>query len=242
MMLSIILAAMLAGGGLAHAEDSFNRYSLKTPRDFTVMLVQTAYTTQPRGVFLERIRRLVVPTAPGSLATPMAVAYETSDLRNLRGPRNALVRSAIADVVVTTRGVAWMEFPANVNLVPPLDIPPPPGRTPAIACYAIRVSGRNVAKTTMVTSDQHGTQELVIEQPESLCVPASIYVVGDVPVPGIPPVLPPAPPGPARLCFAVKPKKPAVQPPVVAIASPFTDTVNLLEPVREHCIEATITP
>lgn len=239
-MRSVILAVVLAGGALAHAQDSFNRYRLKSPPDFTVILVQTAYSTQPRGVFLERIRRLVVPTAPGSLATPMAVAYETSDLRNLSGLRNALVQSAIADVVVTTQGVAWMEFPANVNLEPPLDLPPPPGRTPMLACYAIRVSGPNVTKTTMVTTDQLGTQSIMIGQPESLCVPASIYVVGDVPVPGIPPVLPPAPPGPARLCFGVKPEKPGVEPGVAAIASAFTDTVSALEPVREHCVDATI--
>ena len=96
----------------------------------------------------------------------------------------------------------------------------------------------------VATTDAFGTQRLVIGRPESLCVPGSVGLPGDpyFYYPAYGEDFPPAPPAPVRLCFKVRPEKPALRPPVAAVATFLGSAVAALQPVREHCVEATITP
>jgi hypothetical protein len=127
----------------------------------------------------------------------------------------------------------WLEVPAVKDAVEPLVIPPPPGDQPAYACYRVRIAGPNMLKATQHTidqfSEQFGGQSLTILQPESLCVPATLD--GSMP-----------PAGSARACFTVKPGKPVVDPPTVALSTVFQGFLSDLEPVDEYCIEATVSP
>jgi len=238
LIVAFIMPFLLTATGIAHAAE--NRYGMAaTPPNNATMVVLTAYSDAESYVLtVTRMRRLV---ASESGAT--TVAYDMGAFHALDGPEHALVESAIADVVVTTRGVSWMEFPAHVDTDTPLPIPSPAERNPSAVCYRIRGVGSVVTKV-VETTDAFGTQRLVIGRPESLCVPGSIAVPGDpyfyYPAYGV--AFPPAPPGPARLCFKVRPEKPALHPPAAAVATFLGSAVVALEPIKEHCVEATITP
>ena len=235
---ALIMSVLLTPTEIAHAAE--NRYGMTAapPHNATVVAL-TAYSDAESYVLtVTRIGRVVASETGG-----MTVAYDMGAFHALDGPENVLVESAIADVVVTARGVRWMEFPAHVDTEPPLDIPSPAGRSPVDVCYRIRAKG-SVAAKVVEMKDAFGTQRLVIGRPESLCVPGSVAFPGDpyfyYPAYGVP--FPPAPAGPARLCFKARPEKPALQPPVAAVATFLGSAVAALQPVREHCVEATITP
>jgi len=235
---ALIIPVLLTTTEIAHAAD--NRYGMTAaPPNNATMVVLTAYSDAESYVLtLTRMRRVVTSETGAT-----TVAYDMGAFHSLDGPENALVESAVADVVVTTRGVLWMEFPAHVDTEPPLAIPSPAERTPVAVCYRIRAAGSVVAKV-VETTDVFGTQRLVIGRPESLCVPGSVALPGDpyfyYPAYGVD--FPPAPPGPARLCFKVRPEKPALRPPAAAVATFLGSAVAALEPIKEHCVEATITP
>src|SRR5262249_58407993 len=129
------------------------------------------------------------------------------------------------------RNVGWMEFPAHVDAEAPLAIPSPAARNPVSVCYGIRAVG-SVTMKMVETTDAFGTQRLVIGRPESLCVPGSVALPGDpyfyYPAYGVD--FPPAPPGPARLCFKVRPMRPALRPPVAAVATFFGSAMARLRP------------
>jgi len=234
--MALIMPVLLATG-IAHAAE--NRYGMATAPPYNAtMVVLTEYSDDESYVItVARMGRLVVSESGAT-----TVAYDMGAFHALDGPENALVESAIADVVVTARGVGWMEFPAHVDTESPLAIPSPAARSPVSVCYAIRAVG-SVAAKVVETTDAFGTQRLVISRPESLCVPASVALPGDpyfyYPAYGVD--FPPAPPGPARLCFRVRAKQPALRLPGAAVATFLGSAVAALEPVREHCVEATIT-
>jgi len=237
-ILTLIIPVLLTTTSVAHAAE--NRYGMASaaPNNATLMAL-TAYSDDESYVLtVTRMGRVVVSETGAT-----TVAYDMGPFHALDGPENAAVHSDIADVVVTARGVLWMEFPANVDTEPPLTIPSAPGRSPAAVCYGIRAVG-SVRTKAVATTDAFGTQRLAIGRPESLCVPASVALPGDpffyYPAYGVD--FPPAPPGPTRLCFKVRPQKPALRPPGAAVATVLGGTVAALEPVREHCVEATITP
>ena len=236
LIVALITPVLLTPTAIAHAAE--NRYGMTAvPPNNTTMVALTAYSDDESYVTtMTRMRRVVVSETGAT-----TVAYDVGAFHALDGPENVLVESAIADVVVTTRGVRWMEFPAHVDTEPPLAIPSPGERSPAAVCYRIRAVGSVTAKV-VETTDAFGTQRLVIGRPESLCVPGSVALPGDpyfyYPAYGVD--FPDAPPGPARLCFAVRPAKPVLRPPAAAVATFFGSAVTALEPVREHCVEATI--
>jgi hypothetical protein len=238
LIVAFIMSVLLTTTESAHAAE--NRYGMATaPPENATMVVLTAYSEDESYVVtVTRMGRVVVSETGAT-----TVAYDMGAFHALDGPEKVLVESDIAHVVVTARGVQWMEFPANLDTEPPLAIPSPAGRSPVAVCYAIRAVG-SVAAKVVETTDAFGTQRLVIGSPESLCVPASVALPGDpyfyYPAYGVD--FPPAPPGPTRLCFKVRPEKPALRPPVAAVATFFGSAVTALEPVREHCVEATITP
>ena len=234
----IMMPVLLTTTEIAHATE--NRYGMAAaPPHNATMVALTAYSDDESYVLTVARMGRVVASDTGATA----VAYDMGAFHSLDGPENVLVESDIADVVVTTRGVGWMEFPAHVDTEPPLAIPSPAERSPVAVCYRIRGAGSVVTKV-VETTDAFGTQRLVIGRPESLCVPGSVALPGDpyfyYPAYGVD--FPPAPPGPARLCFKVRPKKPAVRPPVAAVATFLGSAVAALAPVREHCVAATITP
>jgi hypothetical protein len=235
---ALVMPVLLTTTEIAHAAE--NRYGMTAaPPNNTTMVALTAYGGAESYVLtVTRIRRLVASETGAT-----TVAYDMGAFHSLDGPENVLVESDIADVVVTTRGVRWMEFPAHVDTEPPLVIPSPAERSPVAVCYQIRAVG-SVAAKVVETTDAFGTQRLVIGRPESLCVPGSVAFPGDpyfyYPAYGVD--FPPAPPWPVRLCFKVRPEKPALRPPVAAVATYFGGAVAALEPVKEHCVEATITP
>ena len=235
---ALLMPVLLTTTRIAHAAE--NRYGMTAaPPNNATMVALTAYSDDESYVLTVTRMGRVVASETGATT----VAYDMGPFHALDGPENALVESAIADVVVTARGVRWMEFPARVDTEPPLAIPSPAQRSPVAICYGIRAVGSVPAKV-IETTDAFGTQHLVIGRPESLCVPGSVALPGDpyfyYPAYGVD--FPPAPPGPARLCFKVRPKKPAVRPPVAAVATFLGSAVAALAPVREHCVEATITP
>ena len=234
--LALIIPVLLTTTHIAHAAE--NRYGMATtPPDNATMMALTAYSDDESYVLtVTRMGRVVVSESGAT-----TVAYDMGPFHALDGPENVSVHSDIADVVVTARGVLWMEFPANVDTAPPLAIPSPAGRSPAAVCYAIRAVG-SVRMKVVETTDAFGTQRLAIGRPESLCVPASVALPGDpyfyYPAYGVD--FPPPPPGPTRLCFNVRPQKPALRPPAAAVATVLGGTVAALQPVREHCVEATV--
>ena len=236
--MALMMPVLLTTTGIAHAAE--NRYGMAAAPPFNAtMVVLTEYSDDESYVItVGRMGRLVV-----SETGVTTVAYDMGTFHALDGPENTLVESAIADVVVTARNVRWMEFPAHVDTEPPLAIPSPAERSPVGVCYRIRGVGSIVEKV-VETTDAFGTQRLVIGRPESLCVPGSVALPGDpyfyYPAYGV--AFPPAPPGPARLCFKVRPEKPSLRPPVAAVATFLGSAVGALERVREHCVEATITP
>ena len=235
--MALIMPVLLTTTDFAHAAE--NRYGMASAPPYNATMVAlTAYSGDESYVLTVARMGRVIASETGATT----VAYDMGAFHALDGPENALVESAIADVVVTTRGVRWMEFPAHVDTEPPLAIPSPAERSPVAVCYAIRAVG-SVGAKVVETTDAFGTQRLVIRRPESLCVPGSVALPGDpyfyYPAYGVD--FPPAPPGPARLCFKVRPEKPALGPPVVAVATFLGSAVAALEPVREHCVEATIT-
>ena len=237
--LALIIHVLLTTTHIAHAAE--NRYGMATtPPDNATMTAVTPYSDDDESYVLTvtRMGRVVVSETGAT-----TVAYDMGTFHALDGPENVLVHSDIADVVVTARGVLWMEFPANVDTAPPLAIPSPAGRSPAAVCYAIRAVG-SVRTKVVETTDAFGTQRLLIGRPESLCVPSSVALPGDpyfyYPAYGVD--FPPPPPGPTRLCFNVRPQKPALRPPAAAVATFFGGTVAALQPVREHCVEATTEP
>ena len=236
--LALIIPVLLTTTHIAHAAE--NRYGMATtPPDNATMMALTAYSDDESYVLtVTRMGRVVVSESGAT-----TVAYDMGPFHALDGPENVLVESAIADVVVTARGVQWMEFPANVDTEPPLTIPSPAARNPVAVCYAIRAVG-SVRTKVVETTDAFGTQRLLIGRPESLCVPSSVALPGDpyfyYPAYGVD--FPPPPPGPTRLCFNVRPQKPALRPPAAAVATYFGGTVAALQPVREHCVEATTEP
>jgi hypothetical protein len=235
---ALLMPVLFRTTEIAHAAE--NRYGMRdAPPHYATMVALTAYSDDESYVLtMRRIRRVVV-----SKTGATTVAYDMGAFHTLDGPENVLVESDIADVVVTAEGVRWMEFPAQVDTEPPLEIPSPGGRRPVSVCYRIRAVGSVVAKV-VETTDVFGTQRLAIGRPESLCVPGSVALPGDpyfyYPAYGVP--FPPAPSGPARLCFNVRPEKPVLRPPAAAVATFFGSAVAALEPVREHCVEATIRP
>jgi hypothetical protein len=235
---ALIMPVLLTTTEIAYAAE--NRYGITAaPPHNATMVVLTAYSDAESYVLtVTRIGRVIASETGAA-----TVAYDMGAFHALDGPENVLVESAIADVVVTTRGVRWMEFPAHIDTEPPLAIPAPAERSPVAVCYRIRAVGSVVAKV-VETTDAFGSQRLVIGRPESLCVPGSVALPGDpyfyYPAYGV--AFPPAPPGPARLCFKVRREKPALRPPVAAVATFLGSAVAALEPVREHCVEATITP
>jgi hypothetical protein len=235
--LALIIPVLLTTTHIAHAAE--NRYGMATtPPDNATMTAVTAYTDDDEAYVLTvtRMGRVIVSESGAT-----TVAYDMGSFHALDGPENVLVHSDIADVAVTARGVLWMEFPANVATEPPLAIPSPADRSPVAVCYAIRAVGSVRAKV-VETTDTFGTQRLAIGRPESLCVPASVALPGDpyYYYPAYGRDFPPPPPGPTRLCFNVRPQKPAARPPAVAVATFLGGTVAALQPVREHCVEATI--
>jgi hypothetical protein len=236
--MALIMPVLLATTGIAHAAE--NRYGMAAAPPYNAtMVVLTEYSDDESYVVTVGRMGRVVASETGATT----VAYDMGAFHALDGPENVLVESDIADVVVTARGVQWMEFPANLDTEPPLAIPSPAERSPVAVCYGIRAVG-SVAAKVVETTDTFGTQRLVIGRPESLCVPASVALPGDpyfyYPAYGVD--FPPPPPGPTRLCFKVRPEKPALRPPVAAVATFFGSAVTALEPVREHCVEATIKP
>ena len=234
--LALIIHVLLTTTHIAHAAE--NRYGMATASpDNATMMALTAYSDDESYVLtVTRMGRVVVSETGAT-----TVAYDMGTFHALDGPENVLVHSDIADVVVTARGVLWMEFPANVDTEPPLAIPSPAARNAVAVCYAIRAVG-SVRTKVVETTDAFGTQRLLIGRPESLCVASSVALPGDpyfyYPAYGVD--FPPPPPGPTRLCFNVRPQKPAVRPPAVAVATFLGGTVAALQPVREHCVEATI--
>jgi hypothetical protein len=240
---ALILPVLLTTTEIAQAAE--NRYGMRAaPSHNATMVVLTEYSVEdgeaePYPVDITHIGRVLA-----SKTGVTTVAYDLGAFHVLDGPENVLVESAIADVVVTTRGVRWMEFPAQIDTEPPLVIPSPAARRPMSVCYQIRRAVGSIMEKEIETTDAFGTQRLVIGRPESLCVPGNVAVPGDpyyyYPAYGVP--FPPVPPGPTRLCFKVRPERPALRPPPVAVATFFGDAVATLEPVREHCVEATITP
>src|SRR5262249_60151860 len=88
---------------------------------------------EPYPVNITHIGRVVASQSGGT-----TVADGLGAFHKLDGLENVLVESAIADVVVTTRGVRWMEFPAQIDTEPPLVIPSPAARSPVSVCYQIR--------------------------------------------------------------------------------------------------------
>jgi len=231
-----LIPVLLTTTGITHAAE--NRYGMTAaPPHNATMVALTAYSDDESYVLTVARMGRVVASETGATT----VAYDMGAFHSLDGPENVLVESAIADVVVTTRGVQWMEFPANVDTEPSLEIPSPAERSPVAVCYRIRAVGSVVTKV-VETTDAFGTQRLVIGRPESLCVPGSVALPGDpyfyYPAYGVD--FPPAPSGPARLCFKVRPEKPALRPSVAAVATFFGSAVVALEPVKEHCVEATI--
>ena len=234
--LALIIPVLLTTISFTHAAE--NRYGMATaPPDNTTLMALTAWSGDESYVLtVTRMGRVVVSESGAT-----TVAYDMGPFHALDGPENVLVHSDIADVVVTARGVQWMEFPANVDIEPPLTIPSPAGRNPVAVCYGIWAAGSVRTKVVEIT-DAFGTQRLAIGRPESLCVPASVALPGDLYFyyPAYAKNFPPAPPGPTRLCFNVRPQRPALRPPVAAVATFFGGTVAALQPVREHCVEATI--
>ena len=233
---ALVMPVLLTTTGIAHAAE--NRYAMAAAPPYSAtMVVLTAYSGDESYVITVSRMGRVVASETGATT----VAYDMGAFHALDGPENVLVESSIADVVVTTRGVRWMEFPAHVDTEPPLAIPSPAERSPAAVCYGIRAVGSVVAKV-VETTDAFGTQRLVIGRPESLCVPGSVALPGDpyfyYPAYGVD--FPPAPPGPTRLCFKVRPKKPALRLPGAAVATFFGSAMAALESVREHCVDATI--
>ena len=237
--LVLIIPVLLTTTSVAHAAE--NRYGMAAaPPHTATMVALTAYGSddEPSVLTATRMGRVVL-----SESGAMTVAYDMGAFHALDGPEKVLVGTAIANVVVTTQGVRWMEFPANVDTEPPLAIPSPAERSPVAVCYGIRAVG-SVAAQVVATTDAFGTQRLVIGRPESLCVPGSVGLPGDpyFYYPAYGEDFPPAPPAPVRLCFKVRPEKPALRPPVAAVATFLGSAVAALQPVREHCVEATITP
>ncbi len=240
---ALIMPVLLMTTEIAQAAE--NRYGMSAaPSHHTTMMVLTDYSAEegeaePYPVDITHIGRVVA-----SRTGVTTVAYELGPFHALDGLENVLVESAVADLVVTTRGVRWMEFPAQVDTEPPLVIPSPGARRPVSVCYQIRRAVGSIMEKEVETTDAFGTQRLVIGRPESLCVPASVALPGDpyfyYPAYGV--AFPPAPLSPTRLCFKVRPERPALRPPPVAVATFFGDAVGALQPVREHCVEATITP
>lgn len=218
----------MALAGVANAgpcTDDYNRYEVKVPLNETVD-VTTAYGSG--SVTLDYARRLVVPVSPAPLDGPHRVAYEAEDSPRIDGPTNVLVDTDLTDFVVSgTKGLAWIEVPAVKDAEPPLVIPPPPGNQPAYACYRVKVSGPNLAKSTQHTEDQFGDQMFLVQQPESLCVPATF----DGTIPAATPVY---------ACFTVKPLKPVLDPPMVAVSTAFQGFLFDVNPVDEYCVEATL--
>ena len=238
LIVALIMPVLLTTTEIAHAAE--NRYGMTAaPPNNATMVALTAYSDDESYVVtITRMGRVVV-----SETGTTTVAYDMGAFHALDGPENVLVESDIADLVVTARGVLWMEFPAQVDTEPPLAIPSSAARSPVAVCYGIRAVG-SVATKVVETSDAFGTQRLVIGRPESLCMPASVALPGDpyFYYPAYGEDFPPAPPGPTRLCFKVRPEKPALRPPVAAVATFFGSTVAALQPVREHCVSATIAP
>ncbi len=247
---ALIIPVLLTTTEIAHAAE--NRYGMRNAppqyapphyyggsSPYIVMTVLTAYSGKSYPVTASRIGR-VITSGTGA----MAVAYDRGSYHIIDGPENVLVESDIADLVVTTRGLQWMEFPANVDTDVPFAIPPPAARRPVSVCYRIRRAAGEIVTKVVETTDAFGTQRLAIGRPESLCVPGIVGLLGDpyfyYPAYGVP--FPPVPPSPTRLCFKVRPERPALRPPPVAVATFFGDAVAMPEPVREHCVEATITP
>jgi len=229
---SIETCSILLGGvalvGIANAgpcTDDYNRYEVKVPLNKTVD-VTTAYGSG--SVTLDYARRLVAPVSPAPLDGPHRVAYEAEDNPHLAGPVNVLVDTALTDFVVSgTKGLAWIEVPAVKDAEPPLSIPTPPGDQPAYACYRLKVAGPNLAKSTQHTTDQFGHQTFAVQQPESLCVPATFN--GSTPAVA-----------PAHACFTVRPAKPILDPPMVAVSTAFQSFLFDVDPLDEYCVEATL--
>jgi hypothetical protein len=238
LIVALIMPVLFTTTEIAHAAE--NRYGMTAaPPNNATMVALTAYSGDESYVLtVTRIRRVVA-----SETGTTAVAYDMGAFHSLDGPENVLVESPLADVVVSTRGVRWVEFPAHLDTEPPLAIPSPAERSPVAVCYRIRAAGA-VAAQVVETTDAFGTQRLVIGRPETLCVPSSVAFPGDpyFYYPAYGRDFPPAPLWPVRLCFKVRPEKPALRPPVAAVATYFGSAVAALEPIKEHCVEATITP
>jgi hypothetical protein len=234
---ALLIPLLFTTTGITHAGE--NRYGMRTtPSHAATMVVLTDWSDDESYVLtISRVRRVIVSETGAT-----SVAYDMGTFHALDGPENVMVESDIADVAVTADGVQWMEFPANVDAEPPLEIPSSAERRPASVCYDIKAAGPIKTKE-VETTDAFGTQRVEIGRPESLCVPASVALQGDryfyYPAYGV--AFPPPPPGPARLCFKVRAERPVLRPSDVAVATFFGSAVTALEPVREHCVEATIT-
>ena len=118
LIIALIMSVLLTTTGSAHAAE--NRYGMATaPPDNATMVALTAYSDDESYVVtITRMGRVVV-----SETGTTRVAYDMGAFHALDGPENVLVESDIADLVVTARGVLWMEFPAHVDTAPPLAMP-----------------------------------------------------------------------------------------------------------------------
>src|SRR5262249_5147765 len=115
---ALIIPVLLTPTSFTDAAE--NRYGMATaPPDNATLTALTEYSDDESYVLtVTRMGRVVVSESGAT-----AVAYDMGPFHALDGPENVLVHSDIADVVVTARGVQWMEFPANVDTEPPLTIP-----------------------------------------------------------------------------------------------------------------------
>ena len=132
--MALMMPVLLTTTEIAHAAE--NRYGMAAAPPHTVTMVAlTAYSSDDEPAVLTATRMgRVVASETGT----MTVAYDMGAFHALDGPEKVLVGTAIANVVVTTQGVRWMEFPANVDTEPPLAIPSPAERSPVAVCYGIR--------------------------------------------------------------------------------------------------------
>jgi hypothetical protein len=102
------MPVLLTTTEIAHAAE--NRYGMTAapPNNATIAAVTVYGDDDSYVLSVSRIRRVVVSDTGAT-----TVAYDMGAFHSLDGPENVLVESDIADVVVTARGVRWMEFPAH---------------------------------------------------------------------------------------------------------------------------------
>src|SRR5262249_48395565 len=164
--LTVVLLIPLLFTTIAHATE--NRYAMRTtPSHGATMVVLTDSSDSESYVLTISHANRVIASEKGA----MAVAYDMGEFHALDGPDDVLVESDIQDVVVTADGVQWMEFPANVDSEPPLEIPSSADRRAASVCYDIDVRAVGPIKMKeLETTDEFGTQRVEIGRPESLCV------------------------------------------------------------------------